>query len=129
MPGWTPDEGEDYCAEQIYSTQNLQLILFTNDPALFDETTVFGDLVEPSTGGYGRKTLTAGNWVLSNGGIAQYAKQRFDAGAGGFGNIYGYAIITIDATPRILHIEIYSAGPVNIVEGQFFEVDPYTLAA
>ena len=128
MAGLTPNEGETLVGNLVYKNAdvdrgtNLELLLFTN--ASIDETTTAASLTEPSGTGYARITLTDGTWSVA-GDLCSYAKQTFTAGAGGWsGSVRGYAIVTTGTTPRILNIEVDSAGPFTFTENDTYDVTP-----
>jgi hypothetical protein len=114
MPGITPDEGESLIARILYRRDlgdrdaGLRLGLFTN--VTIGEATALASVTEPVGTGYGRVTLTDGNWTVT-GDTASYPQQVFTAGAGGWApEVQGYFICTQAAsgTPRLLHIELDS---------------------
>jgi len=117
MPGVTPNEGKDVILELIYAGNDFTIGLFTNSSGL-SETSVFSDLVEPSSaGGYVTQTLTGASWTvaLQN---ATYPLVQFNASGANFSApVYGYFIATIEATPKILHFEVDPSAPRTIVDG------------
>lgn len=128
MTGITPDEGETLCANLIYKNADvdrgtgLDLVLFTNTTV--PETITEATLTQPTGGGYSPIALTDGSWTVT-GDTASYAEQTFTAGAGGYtGSIYGYAILTKGAVPRILDIEIDPSGPYTMTENDTYKITP-----
>lgn len=135
MAGFTPNEGEALVADIIYKRSlgdrdaDLELGLFSNVSP--DETITESALTEPSGTGYARKDLTDANWTGSAD-VRAYAQQTFTAGAGGWtGSIQGYFIATKAAggTPRLLHIEVDSAGPYTLAENDTYDVTPSNTVA
>lgn len=128
MPGFTPNEGEALAANLIYNNSDadrgssMELALFTNvSPG---ETITEATLTEPTGTGYARITLADASWTGSAD-VRAYAQQTFTGGAGGWtGSIQGYAIVTTGTTARILHIEVDSAGPYTINEGDTYRITP-----
>ena len=119
MAGFVPNEGETLIAQVVHKRThvdrdaNLELGLFLNSSV--SETTVLGDLVEPTGTGYARKTLTDASWTVT-GDNASYATQQFVGGVGGWtGPIYGYFVATKAAggTPRLLFLEL-AATPFTL---------------
>ncbi len=105
---------------------NYTLFLFVNDVTPSDST-VLGDLTEPTGGGYSTKSLTAGNWtVSSSGGIPQgaYAKQTFtfNGPLDGAAQIYGYGMKDADGVLR--HAERASAQFTPVNNGDHYDVTP-----
>ena len=124
--GKCPNEGELFIAEQIFSN-NLQLLLFTNTS--LTDTSVYADVTEPSTGAYARINLTGASWTLTSdtgtgvtGCIASYATQTFVPSGATWSNIYGAAIVTTEATPRILAFIIDTTVPVTVADGDGYPV-------
>lgn len=123
-----PNEGEALVADLVMKNvttdrgTDLELLLFTNSS--IDETITEATLTEPTGTGYARKTLTDANWTGSAD-TRSYAKQTFTAGAGGWtGSVYGYAIVTKGATPRIIAIEVDPNGPYTFAENDAYDVTP-----
>ena len=117
-----PNEGEAYIATQIFKVSNTQLLLFTNSG--LDDTVEYGDLTEPSTYGYARKTLDASTWVVTadtgtgtTGAIASYVTQAFTPSGGNWTGVYGTAIVTTGGSPKILSITIDVDAPLTINDG------------
>lgn len=131
MAGFVPNEGENLLATVVNKRDftdriaDLEMGLFTNSSP--SETTVHGDLTEPSGTGYARKTLTDANWSVT-GDTASYAEQTFTGGSGGWtGAIHGYFICTKGASKKILFIEVNTAlepGGVTMNEGDTYKITP-----
>lgn len=130
MSGIVPDEGEQVIANLILKQSDanrgnsLQLGLFTNGS--IGETTVLADLIEPTGGGYARKTLVDAQWVMT-GSTGEYAKQIFMATGGSMtGTVRGYFVCTTGLSPKILAMEIDASLPAGIIlkENDEYKVTP-----
>lgn len=94
----------------------LQLALFQNSgltEAQLRALTV-GTLVEPTGGGYSRKTLVRANFTRAAG-VTGYAQQTFQPTGAVTWAIAGYCVISTGTTERILFIEQDPAAPVSIL--------------
>jgi hypothetical protein len=128
MAGLLPNEGETLVANLLFKNAdadrgtNLDIGLFTNSSV--GETITAATLTEPTGGSYARKTLTDASWTVS-GDLASYAAQTFTAtGSAYTGNIYGYFIVTKGTTPRIIAIEVDSAGPYVMAQNDTYTITP-----
>ena len=128
MAGITPDEGQDYIADVLYSQavapQVLTMGLFTNATGVLTETSVWADITQASGTGYSENTLTAGSWTVSPGGVATYATQSWIAGANWVADVYGYYVRTGEGTPRLLHFEYSPNGARTMTTSDIYSVDP-----
>jgi len=128
MAGFTPNEGETLIANLVLVNADAdrgtetELLLFTNSsPA---ETITAATLTEPTGTGYARITLADASWSVTND-TGSYALQTFTTGSGGWtGSVQGYAIVTTGSTPRILTIEVDSAGPYTFNENDTYDITP-----
>jgi len=123
MAGILPDEGENLIANLIFKgSTTYEMGLFTNTTV--SETTTAAALTEPTGGGYARIALSAANWTVTND-TASYPQQSFVAGAGGFtGAIYGYFIVSVGGTPKIIDIALRPEGPVTMAQDNLYRVTP-----
>lgn len=128
MAGFLPNEGETLIANLAFKNADvdrgtgLELLLFTNVAP--GETITAATLTEPTGTGYARIQLTDGSWTVT-GDVASYALQTFTGGSGGWtGSVQGYAIVTKGTTPRIVAIEVDSAGPYTFAENDTYDVTP-----
>jgi len=128
MAGFTPNEGEQLFANIIFRNTDVdrgtdsELVLFTNVTPT--ETITAATLTEPTGTDYARINLTDASWSVT-GDTASYALQTFTAGVGGWtGNVQGYAIVSKGTTPRIMVIEVDSAGPYVFNENDTYAVTP-----
>lgn len=136
MSGATADEGAKVIADLLYlgssadRGSSLQLGLFTNSASLAAlKALPLSSIVEPTGGGYARKTLTNASWTGSTGTRA-YALQTFTVTTTNYtGQVYGYFIATTGSTPRLLHIEIDPAGPYTLNVGDTYDVTLNTITA
>lgn len=121
MAGILPDEGENLVANLVFKgDQTYEMGLFTN--TTISETTTAASLTEPIGGGYARKALLAGNWTVA-GNVASYPTQSFTAGVGGYtGSIYGYFIVSIGGSPKIIDIALRPEGNVTMAENNVYQV-------
>lgn len=124
MAGFTPNEGENNIANIIFNGANLQIGLFTNNPASLSETTVLANITEPTTqGGYARQTLTAGNWTISSG-QATYPQITFQPSGNDYSSpVYGYFIVTTAGTPVLRHVHDDPNGPRTITDGVPYRIN------
>lgn len=105
----------------------LYLGLYTN-PTELPESAILSSLSEPVGWGYGRKTLTRGNWSIA-GSAATYAIQTFLAQGGAWGNITGYFIATSpDNSGKLLATEHFDTV-LNIVAGKGVKIQPRITSA
>ncbi len=118
-----PTEGAKLTANLLFKNADadrgtgLLLGLFTN--STISASTVFADLVEPTGGGYARKTLTDGSWTVTNG-VATYALQTFLASSTDMTpNITGYFICTNGTTKRIINIYLEPIPLVMLVNDTY----------
>jgi hypothetical protein len=128
MAGLLPNEGENLVANLLFKNTsvdrgtNLDLGLFTNTTA--PETITAATLTEPTGGSYARKTLTDASWTITAD-VASYAAQVFTAtGSAMTGSIYGYFIVTKGTTPRIIAIEVDTAGPYTLAQNDTYTITP-----
>ncbi len=130
MAGILPDEGENLIANLIFKNADidrgtdLELGLFTNTSV--SETTTEATITEPSPAGgaYARITLADGSWTVTNG-VASFAKQTFTATGGPYSApVYGYFIATTGTTPRLLAVELDTAGPYSMAENDAYDITP-----
>jgi hypothetical protein len=126
MAGLLPNEGEHLVANLLFKNADvdrgtgLQLGLFTNTTA--PETITAATLTEPTGGSYARKELTDGSWTVTAD-AASYALQTFTAtGSAYTGSVYGYFVVTKGTTPRIIAIEVDTAGPYTIAQNESYDV-------
>jgi hypothetical protein len=133
MAGLLPNEGENLVATMLFKGSsvdrgtNLDLGLFTNTTA--PETITAATLTEPSGGSYARKTLTDGSWTITAD-TASYVAQVFTAtGSAYTGNVYGYFIVTKGTTPRIIAIEVDTAGPYALAQNDTYTITPNIVVA
>ena len=117
-----PNEGETYIANLLFKVNNTELLLFTNTG--LTDTVVYADLIEPSTFGYARKTLSAATWVVTadtgtgtTGVIVTYPNQIFIPSGGIWTGIYGVAIVTTGGSPKIISITIDGDAPITLLDG------------
>lgn len=123
MPAITPNQGRQFAGEKVYKTDNLELLLYTG-PTSPTSATVYGDITEVSGFGYSRATLAAGSWTVNADGTVSFAQQSFTPSGGEWTGVRGYAIVTTEGTPRILHIEQGPGAPYTVADGQPFLVTP-----
>lgn len=127
MAGITPNEGQDYIAEVLYSQgttpQNLTLGLFTNTTGNLTATSTWANITQPTGTGYSETNLTAGSWSVASGGVATYPQASWVAGADWSADVYGYYIRTQEGSPRILHFEYSTEGARPMTEGNVYTVD------
>ena len=134
--GFFPDEGDALANDLIYAAANvnsfatntdraanLELGLFTNvSPA---ETQTEAAITEPTGGGYARIALVDGTWAGTN--PKTYPQQQFSPSGSDFvGSIQGYFIATNLAgtgTKRLLLLEVDSAGPYTMTDGDTYDID------
>ncbi len=126
MAGITPEEGQDYIAEVLYSQdvspQTLTLGLFTNSAGALTETSLWANVSQPTGTGYAEVTLTAGSWGVASGGVSTFPQQSWTAGADWSADVTGYYIRTGEGTPRLLHFE-YGSAPRTMSTGNVYIVD------
>lgn len=126
MAGITPNEGRVFAAEQVYAGNTLEMLLYAG-PSSLTAGMVLADLTEVSGFGYARKTLAAGTWSITSSGVVTYPQQTFTPNGGSWSGANaprGYAIVTTEATPRILHIEEGPNAPYDVADGQPYNVNP-----
>lgn len=119
MPGITPDEGRVAIAELVYGRSlvdraaTLELGMFTNSTIGVSFTST--QITEPGSTAYTRAVLTDSSWGTT-GGVATYAEQTFLGASTGYGNVYGYFIVTVPSTgtARLLHLEASTAAPLDM---------------
>ena len=114
-----PAEGEDVLLARILNVSpDDKIILFSNDLTPSD-TTVFGDLSQPTGGGYAVITLS-GSWSISAGTgnyshpttvTVNFVNDGVTSPAAW--NVYGYAVIN-DAGNKILWAERFSGAPFSV---------------
>jgi len=123
MAGILPNEGENFIANLVFKgATTYEMGLFTN-PTI-DETITAATLTEPTGGGYARIALSAANWTVTND-TASYPQQSFLAGAGGFtGTVYGYFIVSVGGSPKIIDIALRPEGPVTMAQDNLYRVTP-----
>ena len=124
-----PNEGETLALELILSRiltdrdANMELGLYTNS-GLDLETATEAALTEPSDGGYARKVLTDGTWVIS-GDDGSHVALDFTAVTTPMTGIQGTFIATNAAvgTKRILSIIAYPSAPLSIPVGEALRIN------
>ena len=129
MAGFRPDEGEvlsgNMLLKRVLSDRdaNLEIGLFTNVAPT--ETITEATIVEPTGGGYARKTLTDGSWVEASS-VFSYAAQVFTPSGGDWAGVQGYFIATKSAagTQRLMVIEVDVNGPYTIFDGNDYTITP-----
>ena len=128
MAGITPDEGQDYIAEVLYSqalvAQTLIMGLFVNTTGALTATSQWADITQASGGGYSEKTLSSGGWSVASGGVATYASQTWVSTGTWAADVYGYYVRTDEGTPRLLHFEYDPGGAKTITNEDLYTVDP-----
>lgn len=102
---------------------NLQLGLLTN--STMSVSKVLADIVEPTGGGYARKTLTDASWVNTSG-VMTYAIQTFSVTTTDYNlPVYGYFLVSSNGSvPKLLAYEMDSNGPYTLVVGDQYDVTP-----
>jgi hypothetical protein len=129
MAGITPNEGQDYIAEVLYSqetaVQNLTVGLFVNTAGVLTATSAWADVTQVSGTDYAEINLTAGTWSIASGGVATYGSSiSWIAGADDWSAaVYGYYVRTREGTPRLLHFEYSPNGAVTMTNGDIYTVD------
>jgi hypothetical protein len=125
----TPKDGQVVAANLIFKQSDanrgssLELGLFTNTTGL-SETSVLADFTEPTGGSYARITLADASWSIDADGLAEYAKQVFNAvGSAYSAAIYGFFIATTGTTPKLFHFQIEDDG-VSVTENESYSVTP-----
>ena len=129
MAGISPNEGEEFRLRAVLESRTFELMLITN--ATIAETTTYGDLTEPSGGGYARQDLAPGTWTYSPG-QAENAQKTYQAtGAAYSANPTGYAIVSKAADPlgqKIVALELDAGGEVSMPDGAIYRITPTILA-
>ena len=113
------------------ASKDLTLKLFCNDrtPAEGDIASAY---TEATGGGYAAKTLTCGNWTVTDGAAqaqATYAMQQFTFSGALTSNptIYGYYIV--DADNVLQCAERFEVSVTPVADGNYVRVTPvYTLS-
>lgn len=127
MAGVTPNEGQDYIAEVLYSQgtspQGLTLGLFSNVTDSLTETSQWASVTQASGTGYAEITLTAGSFSIASGGVATFPQQSWVAGADWAADVYGYYVRTNEGSPRLLHFEYSPQGARVMTAGNVYTVD------
>jgi len=118
------DDGREEMAEVFWKGSDKTLCLFTNDitPARSDS---YADYTVASGSGYADKTLTGSSFsisTVSNETIITYAQQSWTF-TGDAGTIYGYIIVTTDATPILLQAQRFDI-PQPTSNGKIIKVTP-----
>lgn len=130
----TPNEGRDFIiSDRVYTTGTLDLRLYVNLADSLSDTTVFGDLVEPTGPGYAAYTL---NGVFSEAaGVVTYDDGTpddvvFENTEPGGGSNWSQAITGVAMTDgaRILHFQDLNT-PVTMTPGKKLIIDLSTLIA
>ena len=98
--------------------------LFVNTTGALTESSAWANITQASGTGYSEKTLTAGSWTVSSGGVATYATQTWVAGGDWAAPVYGYYVRTGEGTPRLLHFEYSPNGAKTMTNGDIYSVDP-----
>jgi hypothetical protein len=119
MAGILHDEGENRVLNILYeatAVENYELRLFTSPTIAPVETDAFAAFTEPSGNGYAVITLTRGtDWTITDD-EAVAAQKTFTAAGGAWGNVYGY-FTCVASSHEVMHSELFSDGPYNIVDG------------
>lgn len=125
----TPQEGRQVMANLIFKQSDgnrgasLELGLFTNTVAM-TETSVLGDVTEPTGGTYARITLTDASWAIGAAGLAEYAKQTFFADGSAFSDdITGFFIASTGTAPKLVHFQIEDT-PIPVAANESYSVTP-----
>ncbi len=94
--------------------ETLVLKLYTNNYTPV-EASLFSNFTEATGFGYAAVSLTAGNWVTTQGNpsTAAYPQVTFTF-TGALGNVYGY-YITQTTSGIAMWAELFTDGPYNIV--------------
>ena len=129
MVGFSPDEGEILRGQLLWRQvapdrgTDTDLALFTNVGVT--ETITEATLTEPAGAGYARIVLTDATWNNPGGdGVFVYPVQTFTPSGGDWLNTYGYAVISRGTTARIMAIEVDPNAPINILDGNDYEITP-----
>lgn len=122
MANITHNVGEAYIGGKVFVDGELQLGLYTNDPATLDETTVLGDLVEPSGAAYARVTLNS--WTA--GGNSTHPQVSFTPSGGSWTGVRG-AFIAVVATGELLVSGDRAGSGDDVADGQPYQVNPSAL--
>lgn len=131
MAGVIPVEGRVVFGNMIFKQDNtnrgtgLQLGLFVYSGTV-DQHITYATIAaaEASGGGYSRISLADGNWGNASG-VMTYAKQTFTAVGGDYAAaVRGYFICTTGASPKLIAIEIDTAGPFPMIENDTYDITP-----
>jgi len=131
MAGVIPVEGRVVFGNMIFKQDNtnrgtgLQLGLFVYSGTV-DQNITYATIAaaEASGGGYSRISLADGNWGNASG-VMTYAKQTFTAVGGDYAAaVRGYFISTTGASPKLIAIEIDTAGPFPMIENDTYDITP-----
>jgi lipoprotein signal peptidase len=105
--------------------EDFLLKLFVNNVTPAD-TDVASTYTEMSTLGYTAKTLSKGNWTITqNGGVAQgsFAQQTWTFSAGAAVTVYGYYVVGA-ASGTLLFSELFGSAKVVQNAGDTIKITP-----
>jgi hypothetical protein len=130
MPtAYTPEEGQQLIANLIFKQvdsnrgTDLELGSMTNTTGI-GETTVYGDITEPTGGNYARYPLLDTGWTISSAGLVSYVKQVFTATVTPYSaDITGFFICTTGVAPKLLRVQVEDAA-ANIAVNESYAVTP-----
>lgn len=120
------DEGENRSANILLGVtspdSNTYLGIFSNNLTIA-ETLTLASFTEPSTGGYARKALARGSWVIGAD-YAEYYVQTFYPSSGSW-TIYGCFLGTsIDGSGKLLFAERLTGAPWTISQQSPLKLSP-----
>lgn len=110
------NDAEQTILEMAIKSQDLVLRLYTNSSLTLAETITAASFTEMAGNGYAAKTLTAANWVVTQGGPTQisYAQQTYSF-TGAAGTAYGY-FVTRSSDGKLMWAESFASqgGPYTV---------------
>ena len=127
MPLIVPNAGELLVLEDFLQSGPLSLRLYSNNYTPVEGTTTAA-FTEVAGGGYARKTLNIGDWILTSGdpSFGLYAQQTFSftGTTTAPGTIYGYYVV--NALEVTLWAERFAAGvlPFSPIAGSSIKITP-----
>lgn len=126
---YTPNEAREIIGKIFFQQSDanrgtsLQLGLMTNTSGI-GNTTVLGDITEPTGGSYARITLADASWSVSAAGVCTYAKQTFTAtGSPYSANITGFFICTTGTAPKLVNVQVETSSTA-VGTGEAYSVTP-----
>ena len=131
------NEGRKVMADLLFGGSSadhqtsLTLGLFTNSSGL-SQTSVIGDIAQPTGGSYATKTLTGASWTIAADGDCTRADEVFTASGSDYSApVYGWFLYwTGGGADRLFAYEIDASGPRTILDTYTYTVkwsDPDTL--